>query len=129
MIKPFAMFPVLVATELNQLKAFYEMHFGFKSEFFQQDFYLHLLHPESNIQMAFMVPDHPSQPDFLHPLAGTTGMVISLEVENAQQAYDEAKEAGLTMILDFKVEEFGVTHFMVEDPAGFIIDIVEHHDQ
>jgi len=128
MINATAMFPVLVAKDLSVLKEFYESNFGFITEFFQSDFYLHLLHPESKIQLAFMVPNHPSQPEFLHPLASSMGMVISLEVENSKDAYENARKLGLDISFEHKFEEFGVAHFMVRDPAGFILDIVEHID-
>jgi len=127
MINPIAMFPVLVAENLLKLKEFYETEFGFRTDFFQEDFYLHLQQPDSGIQLAFMVPDHPSQPDFLQSSAACTGMVISLEVAEAKLAFDEATKAGLDIFFKLKTEEFGVTHFMVRDPAGFAIDIVEHH--
>lgn len=128
MIKPFAMFPVFVARDLESLRHFYEKTFGFTVDFFQEDFYLHLSQAESGVQLAFMVPEHPSQPDFLHVEAATHGMVISLEVKSAQSAFESARESGLDFILDYKVEEFGVSHFMIKDPAGFVLDIVEHHD-
>ncbi|MBX2838809.1 MAG: glyoxalase [Gammaproteobacteria bacterium] len=124
-----AQFPVLVTDKLKAQKEFYESAFGFSTEFFDEDFYLHLAHKQSGIQMAFMAPNHPSQPSFLHPLAGTKGMVTSFEVGNAKSAHDEAVKAGLPLVFDYKVEEFGVSHFMIKDPAGFIIDIVEHHQQ
>ncbi len=129
MIQLSAMFPVLVAKDLTSLKAYYEKNFGFESQFFDADFYVHLCHPASGIQLGFMVPDHPSQPEFLHAMAGKQGMVISFEVPNAKNAYDRLKKAGLDIVFDFKVEEFGLSHFMVKDPAGFVIDIVEHHQQ
>ena len=126
MIHITAMFPVLVTKELAPLKLFYESHFGFKSEFYQQDFYLHLLQPKTKIQLAFMVTNHPSQPAFLHSPASSTGMVISLEVASAKSAYDMARDAALDIMFAYKVEEFGVAHFMIRDPAGIVLDIVEH---
>lgn len=129
MINTIAMFPVLVADDLGKLKEFYEAHFGFIAEYYQDDFYLHLLQPESKTQLAFMVPNHPSQPEFLHPTASTMGMVISLEVANAKAAYDIARQSKLDISFDYKAEEFGVAHFMLRDPAGFILDIVEHLEQ
>jgi len=125
-IKPIALFPVFVAPDLAQMKAFYETNFGFISEFYQEDFYLHLLQPEANAQLAFMVPDHPSQPAFLQPCASAEGMVISLEVTDAKMAYDQAVSAELNLVFDYKVEVFGTAHFMLKDPAGLVIDIVEH---
>ena len=127
MIKLMTMFPVLVAKDLSSLKAFYEQRFGFQTQFFDESFYLHMAHPDTSTQLAFMAPNHPSQPVFLHPLASVEGMVISFEVPDAQAAYDALVEAGLEITFDFKIEEFGVSHFMIKDPAGFVIDVVEHH--
>jgi len=129
MINPIAMFPVFVVDDLARMKAFYETNFGFVSEFFQEDFYLHLLQPDSKAQLAFMVPDHPSQPVFLHSAASSTGMVISLEVTGAKDAYEQARQAELDIVFDYKTEAFGTAHFMVKDPAGLVVDIVEHLDQ
>jgi len=129
MIKAIAMFPVLVANDLAKLKEFYERNFSFITEFYQEDFYLHLLQPDSKIQLAFMAPNHPSQPEFLHPTASATGMVISLEVDSAKSAHERAIQLSLPIIHEYKVEEFGVAHFMIRDPAGFALDIVEHLDQ
>jgi len=129
MISTISMFPVLVAKDLAKQKAFYENNFGYIPEFYQDDFYLHLLQPESKTQLAFMVPNHPSQPEFLHPLASTMGMVISLEVTSSKDAYEKARDLGLDICLEHKVEDFGVSHFMVRDPAGFTLDIVEHMEQ
>ncbi len=33
---------------------------------------------------------------------------------------------GLNVALPLKQEEWGQIHFMVEDPAGFRIDVVQH---
>jgi len=129
MINPIAMFPVFVVSDLEKMKAFYETNFGYVSEFFQQDFYLHLLHPDSKAQLAFMVPDHPTQPGFLQSLASAKGMVISLEVTSAKAAHERARQSGLDVVFDYKEEEFGTAHFMVKDPAGLVIDVVEHLQQ
>ena len=125
-IRPIALFPVFVVPDLAKMKAFYERNFGFVSEFYQEDFYLHLLQPDAKAQLAFMVPEHPSQPAFLSPRASAQGMVISLEVTDAKRAYEQAKDAELDLVFQYKEEEFGVAHFMLKDPAGLVIDIVEH---
>jgi len=128
-INPIAMFPVFVVNDLAKMKSFYETRFGFISEFFQEDFYLHLLQPESKVQLAFMVPEHPSQPGFLQSSASAEGMVISLEVDAAKTAYEQARQAGMDIVFEYREEEFGVAHFMVKDPAGLVIDVVEHLQQ
>lgn len=128
MIELSGMFPVLVAENLAELQAFYTRHFGFQSVFFDADFYLHLLHPGNGTQLGFLLPNHPSQPDFLHPLASLNGMVISFEVQDIQSALNQANTMALDIAMPFKVEPWGQSHFMVRDPAGFILDIVQQAD-
>ncbi|MEM7292305.1 MAG: VOC family protein [Pseudomonadota bacterium] len=129
MIEISAMFPVLVAGNLDQLKAFYATHFGFEAVFFDPEFYLHLLHPQSGVQLGFLLPEHASQPSFLHARAVADGMVISFEVSDAQAAYNAAQSANLDIAMAFKEEVWGQHHFMVRDPQGFVIDVVQHIEQ
>ena len=54
------------------------------------------------------------------------GYVISLEVADANLAYQRAKGLGLDIAMPLKSEPWGQTHFIVQDPAGIHLDIVEH---
>ena len=126
MIEFSAMFPVMVTDNLEQVKTFYETFFGFKSVYYQQDFYLHLVSMETGVQLGFLVPDHPSQPEFLHRLMDPNGYVISLEVKDAAHAYQQAQELEVTVAMPLKEEVWGQVHFMLQDPAGIKIDIVQH---
>lgn len=126
MIEFSAMFPVMVTDNLVQVKAFYETIFGFKSVYYQEGFYLHLVSIESGVQLGFLVPDHPSQPEFLHRLMDPSGYVISLEVNDATRAYEQATEFNMNVSMPLKEEVWGQIHFMVEDPSGINIDIVQH---
>lgn len=120
-----AMFPVMVATNLEEVKQFYTSAFGFNAVFYDADFYLHLV-SNTGVQLGFLLPDHPSQPEFLQPLMSPDGYVISLEVADAAKAYAEAQSMELPIVMELKEEAWGQIHFIVEDPAGFKIDIVEH---
>jgi len=126
MMEPMAMFPVLVTDDLDAQKTFYETNLGFEAVFFESDFYVHLLHRRSGVQLGFLVPDHPNQPSFLFSKAGNEGMVISLEVADIHVALASAKGAGLELAMAYKEEPWGQKHFMVRDPGGFVVDIIEH---
>lgn len=126
MIEIDAMFPVMVTANLEAVKAFYESVFGFNAVFYDADFYLHLVSPNSGIQLGFLMPEHASQPDFLRPLMSPDGYVISLEVKDASHAYAEAQKMDLTIAMELKEEVWGQVHFMLKDPAGFRIDVVQH---
>ncbi len=126
MIETDAMFPVMVTTNLDAIKAFYESVFGFSAAFFDPGFYLHLVSPNSGIQLGFLMPEHATQPEFLRPLMSTEGYVMSLEVKDAAQAYAEAQKMNLTIAMALKEEVWGQIHFMLQDPGGFRIDVVQH---
>ena len=126
MIEIDAMFPVMVTANLEAVKAFYESVFGFNAVFYDVDFYLHLVSPNSGIQLGFLMPEHASQPDFLRPLMSPDGYVISLEVKDAAHAYAQAQKMDLTIAMELKEEVWGQVHFMLKDPAGFRIDMVQH---
>lgn len=126
MIEIDAMFPVMVTNELDAVKQFYEAVFGYTTVFYDSDFYLHLISSNKSIQLGFMLPNLESQPDFLHPIMSSQGYVISLEVKDAVLAYSEAKKMNLNFIMALKQEEWGQIHFIIQDPAGFSVDVVQH---
>jgi uncharacterized glyoxalase superfamily protein PhnB len=126
MIEINAMFPVMVAVNLEELKQYYESVFGFSAVFYDPSFYFHLVSPKSGAQLGFLLPDHATQPEFLHPVMFTDGYVISLEVRDAAQAYAEAEDMNLNVVMDLKEEAWGQIHFILQDPAGFRVDVVQH---
>ncbi|MEH6448468.1 MAG: VOC family protein [Oleispira sp.] len=129
MIEIDAMFPVMVTENLDAVKRFYETVFGFTAVFYDADFYLHLISPNNSIQLAFLLPNLTNQPEFLHPIMSSEGFVISLEVKDAALAYSEAQKMNLNFIMGLKQEEWGQLHFIIQDPAGYSVDIVQHLEQ
>ncbi|GGD74526.1 VOC family protein [Lacimicrobium alkaliphilum] len=121
-----ATFPVMVAKNLDKLEQFYTGVFGFEAVFFEPGFYLHLVASGTGSQLGFMCANHESQPAFLHPEMCADGYVISFEVSDATKAYAEAKKLELPVVMAIKDEAWGQRHFILEDPAGFKVDIVEH---
>ena len=126
MIEINELFPLYVTSNLAELKEYYAVHFGFNAVFFDETFYLHLLHPDTGHQIGFLIPDHPSQPAFLHSATSNVGAIISFDVSDAKAAYSTAQESGLNIVLDYTEESWGQRHFIVRDPQGLLIDIVEH---
>jgi uncharacterized glyoxalase superfamily protein PhnB len=121
-----AIFPVMVTDNLKAVKQFYETVFGFTAVFYDPDFYLHLVCENSTAQLGFLVPNHQSQPPFLHSVMAPDGFVISFEVKDAAAAYAEAQRMNLDLAMRLKEEDWGQIHFMVQDPVGFRIDVVQH---
>lgn len=123
MINPMSSFPVFIVPDLIAAKDFYTQNLSFHLAF-ENEWYLHLV-TESGVQVGFMLPDQPTQPDFFKPGYNGDGVIFSLEVENAEAALASAKESGLDIIFDLKSEDWGQKHFVVRDPNGVNVDIVE----
>ena len=122
MITPLASFPVYVVAKPAAATEFYQ-HLGF-AEVFNSGWYVHLA-TETGIQIGFLEPDHPSQPAFLHAAHSGAGAIFSLEVADATAALKEAESLGLKMAAELKAEAWGQLHFMLRDPNGLIVDVVE----
>ena len=123
MINPNSSFPVFIVESLDKAKSFYSEHFSFGVAF-ENEWYLHLV-SESGIQIGFMLPNQPTQPEiFKSPYPGN-GVIFSLEVEDADSAYSEAREKSLNIVLELRSEDWGQRHFCIEDPNGVYLDIVQ----
>lgn len=119
-------YAVFVSNDLAALSAFYTATFGFDAVFFEPDFYLHLKHPVNGMEIGFLAPGLDNQPDFLGPVADRDGYVLTFEVADARVALERAEAMGLDIAMAFREEAWGQRHFMVRDPAGVVLDIVEH---
>ena len=123
MINPNSAFPVFIVKNLGSAKTFYENNFGFNVAF-QNEWYLHLV-SQSGIQVAFMLPNQPTQPDIFQKAYSGDGIIFSLEVNDADLAYSYAKNKSLDIVLELRSEEWGQRHFALKDPNGVYIDIVQ----
>ena len=122
-IRPNDFFPVLATDQLEECRDFYTTIFGF-SVAFEEDWYVHLV-TDAGIQLGFLQPGHPSQPKSMRGAFSGAGIVYSFEVEDVEWEFEKIEEAGVEVLLPVTVEEWGQKHFMIRDPAGMVIDIVE----
>lgn len=129
MIKINSAFPLYVVEDIEAQKLFYCETFGFEAVFFDPGFYVHLVNPENGIEIGFMLANLHNQPGFLHTPSQVEGMVISFEVDSAAAAYQQAAVDELDIVFELKEETWKQTHFMIRDPAGLVIDIVEDSNQ
>lgn len=122
-VKATGFFPVLTTANLTECRDFYVRYFGF-TVVFEADGYVHPA-SEGGIQLGFLRPNHPTQPDFLQAAYTGSGVVYSFEVNDVDQEYEKIKKSGVPILLEVKTEEWGQRHFMIKDPGGMAIDIVQ----
>ena len=123
MMKPNGSFPVFIVENLDEAKSFYLSVFGFGVAF-ENEWYLHLV-SESGIQVGFMSPGQPTQPDIFNNAHDGHGVIFSLEVDDADYSHAEAKRLSLDVCLELRSEDWGQRHFCIKDPNGIYLDIVQ----
>lgn len=116
-------FPVFTVQNLEIAKTFYTENLGFNVAF-SGEWYIHLV-SESGVQIGFLLPNHPSQPEIFQKQYSGEGVIFSLEVEDADAAFVTAKSKAMNIVLDIRSEDWGQRHFCIEDPNGIFIDIVQ----
>ncbi|WKD50291.1 VOC family protein [Microbulbifer spongiae] len=116
-------FPVFIVKDLKAAKNFYSKYFGFNIAF-ENTWYLHLI-SNSGVQIGFMLPDQPTQPNMFHKAYNGNGVIFSLEVEDADSAFAAAKQCALDIVLEIRSEDWGQRHFCVKDVNGIYLDIVQ----
>lgn len=119
------LYPVTITKNIKECADFYKKHFDF-TVVFEQDWYIQLLHEKSGVEMGFMMPNHESQPKELHPAFNGNGIIVSLETSDAKKEYDRlAKTLADEMVMAYTEEEWGQKHFILRDPAGVYVDVVQ----
>lgn len=121
-------YPLLITDKLKECAAFYEEHFAFTTVF-AQDWYVHLVHEQSGAELAFMAPNVDTQPQELHAGFSGQGMVYGFEVEDAASEFERLQgKEGIVVTAPLKDEPWGQRHFIVRDPAGIYVDVVQQLD-
>ena len=114
--------PSLVSNKLVETVNFYEDFFGFVPVI-EQDGYV-LLAKEGNPDMRLAVYDVGHQ-CVAAKVAPTQGVILNLPVRDVQKAYDELYMEGLDMFKGLGDDANGQRHFVVYDPNGVLINVVE----
>jgi uncharacterized glyoxalase superfamily protein PhnB len=77
-----------------------------------------------SLGIAFMAPDHPSQPPGPEPFNGK-GMFVTVQVTDATVHFNRLKRAGVRVDYALKTEAWGQRRFGLFDPSGTWVDVVE----
>ncbi len=119
-----AIYPITITSKLDECRAFYTEVFGF-TVVFETDWYVQLLHKASGVELALMKPNLDNQPEQLRVEFGGKGVIYSFEVEDAATEYEKLQQKSADIFYPLATEEWGQTHFMLTDPAGVTIDVVQ----
>lgn len=117
-------YPVLMTDRVEPTAQFYERHFRFVRQF-SSDWYVHLQSTDDPaVNLAILDGDHGSIP------AGARGgraggLLLNFEVADVDAEYARVQSEGLDVQLSLRNEAFGQRHFIVRDPNGVLIDVIQ----
>lgn len=114
----------IIVTDKRQECDFYVRWFGFQVVF-EASWFVYLASQGGRpFGMAFMAPDHPSQPPGPETFSGK-GMFITLQVEDARAEFERLRVEGLAIAYPLRDEPWGQRRFALYDPLGTWVDIIE----
>ena len=116
-------YPVLMVTEVAAVSQFYRTHFGFAA-LFESDWYVYLRSLTNEVvNLGILDCRHDRIPESQRGRQAT-GLLINIEVPNVDHVHAAIMAAGLLVIQDLRDEPFGQRHFIMEDPAGVMVDVI-----
>lgn len=118
-----SLFPDICTDHLTASRDFYVLLFDF-TVIFEIDWYIQLQSPQDkNLQIAFVAREHSSVPQTYQQTP--QGVIITVEVSNANKVHEKAKALKLTFAQEIRNEDWGQRHFMLVDPNNLLVDIVQ----
>lgn len=115
----------IVTPHLEASRNFYSKILGF-GVVFESDWYLLMHSPDGAYQLAFLVPDHPSQHPLFRPVFKGEGLFLTIETEDVDAMYERMQQLGVPVTIPIRNEAWGDRHFAITDPNGVGIDIVHY---
>ena len=115
----------IITDKLEKTKEFYKrvLQFGIT---FENDFYVLMQDPDQQTQLAFLVPDHPSQQKLFQPSFTGQGVFITVDVQDVDAEYKRIQSLGIPIEISIRNEPWGDRHFAIVDPNGIGIDFVTY---
>lgn len=103
---------------------FYAAMFDFMVSVDMEDWYLQLMPQfDRRLNIGFLKPDHELFAGRASS-SGAYGVVLTINVDNVDEAYERAKRLGAEIVAEICDEEYGQRHFLVVDPNGLVLNVM-----
>lgn len=122
-------YPLIVTDRLHETRDFYIERLGMTVAF-ELDWVVFLAAPAGDSQrgVCFMAAglDH-QHPDHRVPYRGSS-LILTFQVDDAPRELEELRTRGFEPDVGLKDEPWGQRHFMMRDPSGVWVDVVQQID-
>ena len=117
-------YPLITVRDLAQSRDFFVGVLGM-SVVFEASWVAMLGRQEGGpIALGLMTADHPSNPPGPETFDGR-GMIMTFQVGDAAAEHKRLQAAGAPIVYGLATEPWGQRRFMVRDPSGILVDVVE----
>jgi len=115
-------YPVIMTDKVTETADFYVEKLDFEKTF-EMDWYVSL--KKGYHELAVLDCNHDTVPENKRGKK-TSDLILNFEVNDAKFLYEKlVVDQKLPPLLGIKDEEFGQRHFIIKDPNGIMIDIIE----
>jgi catechol 2,3-dioxygenase-like lactoylglutathione lyase family enzyme len=118
------LYSIIVTEKRIECRDFYVRWFGFQVVFEASWFVYLAATGDHAFGLAFMAPDHPSQPPGPAVFSGQ-GMFLTVQVADAAAEFERLKGGGLSIAYPLRDEAWGQRRFAVYDPSGTWVDVIQ----
>lgn len=108
----------LPVADIEAAKGFYTDYLGLSIEEFNLGWVARYTSPDSRTSVQLVTRDATAPED----------SVISVQTDDVERAYEEAKQLGYEIVHPLTTEPWGVRRFFVRAPDGNVLNIVSHRD-
>lgn len=115
----------IVTEKVQESKAFYVKLFGCEVVYEGENDWFVLLGLNGS-ELGFMKPQLPTQAEVFRPVFQGQGIWIAVNVEDVQAEYQRIKDLGIAIEVELRKEPWGDQHFVLRDPNGIGVDVVQH---
>jgi len=96
---------------------------GFSVKFQNERF---ILFERDGRELAFMIPDLELQNQVFRGEFDGKGLWLTVEADDVEAEYERIQNLGVSIVVEFRQEEWGETHFSIVDPTGIGVDFVKY---
>lgn len=107
----------LQVEDIDAARDFYADYLGLQTEEFNLGWVARHTDPDSGAHLQLVSGD----------ATAAAVPVISVKVDDVDEAYAEAQQRGYQIIHPLQDEQWGVRRFLVRAPDGNVLNIVQHH--
>ncbi len=104
--------------DVGTAKSFYTDYLGLSTEEFNMGWVARYTFPDTGANVQLVTRDATAPED----------SVISVQTDDVDQAYEEARELGYEIVHPITTEPWGVRRFLVRAPDGNVVNVVRHRD-